>query len=315
MNGLFNLHTVRMRLLQLSSNGDLSLTRDLTDVSQYPYAILSHTWGNDEDEVTFEDIGTDIMKAKAGYRKIQFCGERARHDGLHFFWVDTCCIKKSDNNELSTAINSMFRWYQNAKKCYVYLSDVSAFHEDDKTARMAEDVTNSLRASRWFTRGWTLQELIAPDSVQFFSSDESLLGDKTSRLQTLWEITKIPARGLLGSNLSEFTVAEIMSWAYDRQTKLEEDKVYCLMGFFEVYLPLIYGEGLSNARERFQFELQRRLLRQPQAVAEQPLLEPPNARSLTNHPVRGNYRRVHVTVVYWEVDKVEDLVCLQFLCF
>jgi hypothetical protein len=113
-----------MRLLQIKNNGEFGLTKDLiTDIP--PYAILSHTWGNDEEEVTFKDFAEGSKDIKAGYQKIRFCAEQAGRDSLRYFWVDTCCIDKSNNAELSEAINSMFRWYRNATKCYVYLSDVS----------------------------------------------------------------------------------------------------------------------------------------------------------------------------------------------
>ena len=119
-----------MRLLKLGSRGELSLTKNL--IKDIPlYAILSHTWGADDDEVTFNDLQNGSGKSKAGYAKIQFCGEQARKDGLQYFWVDTCCIDKPNHTELSEAINSMFRWYRDAVKCYVYLSDVSARKRDN----------------------------------------------------------------------------------------------------------------------------------------------------------------------------------------
>ena len=113
-----------MRLLQCNSAGQLSLTKDLIGDDIPKYAILSHTWGADTEEVAFRDLMDGTGKSKAGYDKIRFCGEQARRDGLKYFWVDTCCIDKSNNTELSRAINSMFCWYRNAAKCYVYLSDV-----------------------------------------------------------------------------------------------------------------------------------------------------------------------------------------------
>src|ERR1700712_3500433 len=113
-----------MRLLELKSNGDVSLTKNLIS-NIPPYAILSHTWGDDDDEITFEDLTEGLAKTKRGYNKIQFCASQARNDGLQYIWIDTCCIKKSDSAELSEAIISMFRWYRHADKCYVYLADVS----------------------------------------------------------------------------------------------------------------------------------------------------------------------------------------------
>jgi Heterokaryon incompatibility protein (HET) len=113
-----------MRLLQYSDD-KFNLTKDLVrDIPRY--AILSHTWGPDTEEATFKDLVNGTGEDKAGYEKIRFCAEQARRDGLRYFWVDTCCIDKSNNNELFESINSMFRWYQNAVRCYVYLLDISA---------------------------------------------------------------------------------------------------------------------------------------------------------------------------------------------
>ncbi|KAJ4339413.1 hypothetical protein N0V95_007791 [Ascochyta clinopodiicola] len=236
-----------MRLLYTASNGRLSWTDDLLHNQVPPYAILSHTW--DGQEVAFKDLENhkDIefvdAKLKGGYQKIFFCAEQAKRDGLNHFWVDTCCIDKANNTELSKAINSMFRWYQNARKCYVYLSDV----ENDTLKGDGESV---FRRSRWFNRGWTLQELLAPHSVEFFSKDGARLGDKESLKHLIHEITGIPVEALSGSDLSEFDVAKRFSWVANRQTTEEEDGAYCLFGIFGVHLPLIYGEGKENALER-----------------------------------------------------------------
>jgi hypothetical protein len=113
-----------MRLLKYEEDGCLTIT-SFDDNATPSYAILSHTWGADTEEVTFADLGEGSGRHKPGYKKIRFCGKQAQRDGLQYFWVDTCCINKSDQEELSLSIQSMFRWYQNATKCYVYLSDVS----------------------------------------------------------------------------------------------------------------------------------------------------------------------------------------------
>ena len=227
-----------MRLLQFKDPSEFSLTHDLIK-NVPPYAILSHTWGADTDEVTFRDLIDNTGKSKAGYDKIRFCGEQARLDGLQYFWVDTCCIDKSNNNELSEAINSMFRWYQKAAKCYVYLSDLS-IHDYDKTDHFSQ---SALLKSKWFTRGWTLQELIAPPSVEFFSLEGERLGDKRSMEKQIHEITEIAIQALRGDPLSDFSVPERLSWAANRETTREEDKAYCLLGIFGIHMPLIYGEG------------------------------------------------------------------------
>ncbi|PQE03833.1 Vegetative incompatibility HET-E-1 protein [Rutstroemia sp. NJR-2017a BBW] len=236
-----------MRFLELKDNGDFSLTKDILQDVQ-PYAILSHTWGGDDEEVTYQDMIRGTGKTKAGYKKIRFCIEQAARDGLRHCWVDTCCINKADSTELTEAINSMFRWYRTAVKCYVYLSDVSTNGRD-----LADTICQSaFRSSRWFTRGWTLQELIAPSTVEFFCSNGHLLGDKSSLEQPLCEITGIALPALRGSPLFTFSIQERFSWAQYRQTKREEDKVYSLLGIFDIYMPLIYGEGRENASRRLQ---------------------------------------------------------------
>jgi hypothetical protein len=236
-----------MRLLQRDSAGRFSLTADLSDDGDtFPlYAILSHTWG--EQEVTFDDLNNDTGSSKDGYEKLKFCAKQAEQDGLRYFWVDTCCINKADNAELQHAINSMFRWYQSAVKCYVYLSDVSAAGQ----SRLSQpDWEPAFRNSRWFTRGWTLQELLAPRSVTFFSQEGVRLGDKQSLKLLVHDITCITPQALEGNLLQEFGVEERLSWVKSRQTTRKEDKAYSLLGIFGVFMSLIYGEGEMNAFRR-----------------------------------------------------------------
>jgi hypothetical protein len=235
-----------MRLLQIKDTGNFSLVERIgNDIP--PYAILSHTWGADEDEVTFRDLIEGTGKSKIGYCKLDFCAKQTARDSLEFFWVDTCCIDKSSSAELSEAINSMFRWYRGAAKCYVCLSDVST------TGFARNDM--AFQKSRWFTRGWTLQELLAPTSIEFFSTEGDLLGDRDSLLGELVEITGIPTKALQGSPLTHFGIEERMLWAEGRETKREEDAVYSLLGIFDVHMPLIYGEGRAKALKRLQREL------------------------------------------------------------
>ncbi|CZR53592.1 related to calcium-independent phospholipase A2 [Phialocephala subalpina] len=247
-----------MRLLEHNNNSEFSLTQDFVGGKIPEYAILSHTWGADTEEVTYRDLIDGTGKNKVGYEKIRFCGEQARRDGLHYFWIDTCCIDKSNNNELAEAINSMFRWYRNAAKCYVYLPDVSSPVIDisDMSDQLPWEM--AFRISRWFKRGWTLQELIAPTSVEFFSKNRDLLGDKKSLEQHICEITRIPSKALRGSPLAEFSATERMSWAETRQTTREEDMAYSLLGIFEVHMPLIYGEGRANAVGRLREAIDRK---------------------------------------------------------
>ena len=173
-----------MRLLKTLPNGDFRVTGELLSDAIPQYAILSHTWGDESQEVTFEDIMKVSGRDKAGYQKIKFCSEQAARDGLQYFWVDTCCIDKSSAAELSENINSMFQWYKNAIKCYVFLTDVSMSNNEDDTESL-------LRNSRWFTRSWTLQELLAPQSIEFFSREHSRLGDKKLLERQLHQITGI----------------------------------------------------------------------------------------------------------------------------
>jgi hypothetical protein len=236
-----------MRLLRLKDDGEFSLAEYISnDIPRY--AILSHTWGADHEEVTFKDLAEGTGKSKAGYSKIRFCATQAAKDSLQFFWVDTCCIDKSSSAELSEAINSMFRWYYKSAKCYVYLPDVSisGFTSNDQ----------SFQKSRWFTRGWTLQELVAPTSVEFFSAEGERLGNRASLLQEIHGATAISVQALEGSPLSQFSVDERFSWAERRQTKREEDAAYCLLGIFDIHLPLIYGEGQKKAFIRLHKEIE-----------------------------------------------------------
>jgi hypothetical protein len=242
-----------MRLLQLQDDGEFNLVEFVG--SNIPdYAILSHTWGSDNDEVTYQDMSSGTGKEKAGYNKIRFCGNQAKKDGIEFFWIDTCCIDKASSAELSEAINSMFRWYQDANRCYVYLPDVSSgiLDRSDECSRRWKP---AFKTSRWFTRGWTLQELIAPVSVEFYSKEEEKLGDKRSLELTLHEVTGIATEALRGSPLRHFGIDERFSWASKRQTKREEDAVYCLLGVFDIHMPLIYGEGQQKALKRLQKEI------------------------------------------------------------
>ena len=237
-----------MRLIKIEGDGNLSLVeQDDNDI--HHYAILSHTWGADGEEVTFKDFTEGTGKDKVGYKKIDFCGKRAASDGLQYFWVDTCCIDKSSSAELSEAINSMFRWYQNADKCYVYLSDVSTA-EHTTNAHLPVTWETAFQKSRWFTRGWTLQELIAPVSVEFFSEEGDRLGSKESLEQQIHETTDIAIEALRGRPLTDFEIEARFSWANHRKTKRPEDKAYSLLGIFDIHMPLLYGEGQEKALVR-----------------------------------------------------------------
>jgi hypothetical protein len=150
----------------------------------------------------------------------------------------------------------MFRWYKNAAKCYAYLSDVSI--PDDKVKSQSKiDFESAFRTAKWFTRGWTLQELLAPSSVEFFSANYKRLGDKFSLEHLIHERTGIPVEALHGYDPTTFSVDERVSWAAKRETKHEEDMAYSLLGIFGIFLPLIYGEGREHAFRRLHEEVER----------------------------------------------------------
>ncbi|CZR68823.1 related to WD40-repeat protein (notchless protein) [Phialocephala subalpina] len=240
-----------MRLLHYNDDGEFSLTQFFDDIPLY--AILSHTWGLEE--ITFKDMKKGNGTTKAGFDKIRFCGEQARHDGLQYFWVDTCCIDKSSSAELAEAINSMFRWYRDAAKCYVFLSDVPRTDVDITDQSYQQPWESAIRTSRWFTRGWTLQELLAPQSVEFFSQEGERIGDKRTLEQQVHEITGIAVPALRGTPLSQFDIEDRLSWAEHRQTTREEDKAYSLFGIFDIQIPLLYGEGGKKALKRLREEI------------------------------------------------------------
>ncbi|KAH6997978.1 heterokaryon incompatibility protein-domain-containing protein [Ilyonectria sp. MPI-CAGE-AT-0026] len=222
------------------------------------YAILSHTWG--KEEVTLQDIqrcSQAEMMEHERYGKLRGSCEIATSFGLNYIWIDTCCIDKSSSAELSEAINSMFRWYAESAVCIAFLEDVNS--------TSAFDGTNSMfKQSRWFTRGWTLQELIAPSKVVFYSDDWTPLGTRDSLKKDIQEATRIPEEMLEVTSqskwsrdrkLRQLSIAERMNWAAKRETTRSEDIAYCLLGLFDIHMPLLYGEGQKNAFKRLQEEI------------------------------------------------------------
>jgi hypothetical protein len=225
------------------------------------YAILSHTW--EEEEVTFHELdqhhhgNLDLPEPRLrqliydttpkGYHKIWETCFKARKHGFQYAWVDTCCINKDSSAELTESINSMFKWYQNAEECYVFLSDLP----------LGTPAEEWLPECKWFTRGWTLQELIAPQKVLFYNQGWKYVGSKTNFCDLISEITKINKPVLLGTSPAwDYSTATRMSWAAHRQTTRVEDIAYCLLGIFQANLPMIYGEG-TNAFFRLQEEIVR----------------------------------------------------------
>ncbi|KAI0112533.1 HET-domain-containing protein [Nemania sp. FL0031] len=236
--------------------------RDFLEGAHGPYAILSHTWG--DEEITFQDLlnyhdaassePTDRQRSithsivsRDGFVKIKNCCGVALRDDLEWVWVDTCCIDKTSSAELSEAINSMFRWYERSTVCYAFLSDVSSPND-----------ASSFRQSRWFTRGWTLQELLAPSQLRFYDLNWNSIGEMTenSRIcELISSIASIPPAFLTKETpISQACVAKRMSWAARRTTTRPEDIAYCLLGIFDINMPLLYGEG-AKAFIRLQKEI------------------------------------------------------------
>lgn len=201
------------------------------------YAILSHVWG--PEEASFQEMLGDrkAIRHKKGFIKIKKSCARAQRDGYRYLWIDTCGIDKTSSTELSEAINTMYAWYKDSAICYVYLEDVFEESEDDKAGEFDK--------SRWFTRGWTLQELLAPSQLHFFDRDWKRLGTKSDLLSEISRITKIDLYALTGGDLSRLTVARRMSWIAERQTTRLEDMAYCLLGIFDINMPMLYGEGIK----------------------------------------------------------------------
>lgn len=243
--------------------------------SKPEYAILSHTWG--PGEVLFEDArhgGKQLRDCKkSGLSKLLMAARKAFDDGLKYIWVDTCCIDKSSSAELSEAINSMFHWYRDAEICYAFLSDYQS------------SLGQRGLWSRWFSRGWTLQELIAPDDLEFYDATWKFCGHRMDLSAEIARVTGIDeyvlqrhgrragrcdSSGAVSESSPNFSVRQInrlllrygvstkMSWVARRQTTRAEDIAYCLLGIFDVNMPLLYGEGGTKAFRRLQEEIARR---------------------------------------------------------
>lgn len=217
-------------------------TRDLESFqsSEIPaYAILSHRWT--DDEPSFKDVQKKRWDEK-DYLKLELCRQQAVKDGFQYIWIDTCCIDKRSSAELSEAINSMYNWYTRAAVCYVYLFDVGTDSQP-------------WIQSQWFTRGWTLQELLAPQKVEFYDMAWERLGDKIDNSTQISRRTGIPLEALREFDQKAFTIAQRMSWAKNRCTTRSEDRAYSLLGIFDVNMPLLYGEGGGKAFYRLQEEI------------------------------------------------------------
>lgn len=295
-----------MRLLK-TDRYQLFEARDIPD--PFPeYAILSHTWISPQDEITYQDFKTrkgddenGVFKRK-GWAKLKRYCDRAAKDGWAWAWMDTCCIDKTSTADTQEAIHAMFRWYQDAGICYVYLEDVDVHralghrgrgNDDDRDEQEKKNpmgvfdhgldlgpldldeivgrgniadpnsfahkaLRHSVVDAKWFTRGWTLQELLAPHYLVFLDQDWRRIGTRENWAAEIMEASGIEARYLTSFDPTEFTSCSIamrLSWASRRETTLEEDEAYSLLGLFGISLPLLYGEGRWRAFNRLQREL------------------------------------------------------------
>ena len=254
-----------MRLLRTST---FKLEEYFDEEKRPRYAILSHVWDTNE-EITLQELQQKdanmwlkstktrvvngeplycFQNIKKGFLKILGCALQAEKDGFEYIWCDTCCIDKTDSTELSEAINSMFHWYKD-QLCYAYLGDVP--HAGHHVSTESDSV---FAKSKWFTRGWTLQELIAPSRVVFFDQSWRSMGTRSGFKDFIAEITGIDRKVLDGENPALSSIAQRMSWASHRDTTREEDRAYSLMGLFGVNMPLLYGER-HKAFTRLQTEI------------------------------------------------------------
>ncbi|KAI0429590.1 heterokaryon incompatibility protein-domain-containing protein [Xylaria sp. FL1042] len=218
-----------------------------------PYAILSHTW--QDGEVTFAEFSQGVKggesAAAKGWKKITQTCDLAIAEGYEYVWIDTCCIDKSSSAELTEAINSMYSWYAGSGECFTYLSDFN------QSTSEPSNYSKDFFSSRWFTRGWTLQELIAPENLRFYDSSWTPYGSKASLCSDIAYTTGIDESVLCAAGpalqglLASIPVCKKMSWAAGRETQRPEDVAYSLLGIFGVHMPLIYGEG-DNAFIRLQ---------------------------------------------------------------
>ncbi|KAK7732397.1 hypothetical protein SLS63_005075 [Diaporthe eres] len=246
-----------MRLLdtttfELASNSSSVFKQD-------GYAILSHRWI--DSEITFEQLGGHVDALRAAgdtplespqQEKIRGACQIARARGIRWMWIDTCCIDKSSTAELSESLNSMFKWYRDAKLCITYLLDVI------RKGVGKEDFTNEAdHPSVWFSRGWTLQELLAPRHLEFFDKDWDPIGNRAELSEQIQQITGIHSKYLKGDTRHDFRAACIatkFSWIASRQTERDEDMAYSILGLFGVTMDPRYGEGWG-AFMRLQREL------------------------------------------------------------
>lgn len=235
-----------IRLLYRKPDGAFAFAEDPNAIHEY--GVLSHTWNIDaKKEVTYGDILNNTGQEKLGYKKLQLCARLAFNWNLEYFWCDTCCINRNNDAELNEAIPSMFEWYTNATVCWAYLEGVYGLKDVGENPKWEKQFLEC----KWFKRGWTLQEFLAPPVVEFFSQDEKELGTRESLVEAICKRTKIPKKVVLDpSTQQEYSVATRMKWAKGRKTMKEEDEAYCLQGLFGVRIPPRYGEKRGPALAR-----------------------------------------------------------------
>ncbi|KAL8899292.1 MAG: hypothetical protein Q9207_006269 [Kuettlingeria erythrocarpa] len=239
--------------------------REFFDSQTPKYAILSHRWtGN---EVSFEEYHHHKNQNGPSFSKIQNCSTFARKEGYQWVWIDTCCIDKRSSAELTEAINSMYAWYQKSAVCYAYLVDVVMLQDEHRKWNASRE---EFRQSAWFTRGWTLQELLAPNRIVFLDHGWRVIGsiDRGLKIDTSPEYPPSQGESLIddishatGINETDLynsggstCVARKMSWLSRRETTRIEDMAYCVLGLCGVNMPLLYGEG-DKAFKRLQLEI------------------------------------------------------------
>lgn len=225
------------------------------------YDIVSHRWS--DEELTFEDFATGKPQEGYGWTKIVKACEMARQQDYRWVWIDTICIDKKSSAELSEAINSMYTWYWRSDRCFVFLPHVHGVTEcgcpTGEYHQTFEGCTpfcrRQFRASAWFTRGWTLQELLGPLEIEFFNCYFQTIGSKETMRTYLSRATHIATEYFeRRERISGASIARKMSWASHRQTTWEEDRAYSLLGIFDVNMALLYGEG-TKAFVRLQTQI------------------------------------------------------------
>lgn len=241
-----------MRLINVTTLG----LEEFSESNTPRYACLSHRWSSQEVNMQEWQVRDNLLIDRLGYSKIIGACHVAQTLQIQYLWADTCCIDKTNSTELSEAINSMWKWYKECALCVVYLSDVDdavCKHQQGESVTLP-DGANQFAKSQWFTRSWTLQELIAPTNLTFYNSSWERLGSKIELLAEVETVTNIAQAALKNFDTEDWSVAQRMSWAASRKSTRSEDIAYSLLGIFDVNMPLLYGEG-SKAFLRLQQEI------------------------------------------------------------